>query len=248
MRTRIRHKDMRQLTPNTPARDVGEEQTSRGRYFEADCLAADAVGDFVRISGAPVSGFFQVSKVDITDPSHTPTAGIITEKATSTRCFVVRFGLVDVSSFPSPPTLVPQGKQWIGLDSRLSASVPASGITQLIGHALSATEFLILEGSPPFDVKDGDHRGLDQLVHGIAENSFEEYTYAGNKITDIIVWETVAKSKRIRDHVFSYTGNKITTIVTRQYDGLGVIIPGETMTEAFTHSGPRVTDITRVLT
>lgn len=156
-RVRIRHKDIRQRAPSTPARDVGEEQTARGRYFEADCLAFDAVGDFVRITGAPALGFFQVSKVDITDPSHLPTAGIIVEKTTSTRCFVVRFGLVDVSSFPSVPTLVPQSKYWIGFDGRLrdSLPVPVSGIAvaQLVGHALSPTEFLLLEGSQPFKLR-----------------------------------------------------------------------------------------------
>lgn len=154
---RIRHKDIRQRTPNTPARDHGEEQTSRGRYFEADCLATDAVGDFVYISGATVGGFFQVAKVDITDPSHFPTVGIVVEKTTTTRCFIVRFGLVDVSSFPSAPTLTPQTKYWIGSDSRLSATMPSptSGVivSQTVGQALSSTEILILEGTQPYKLR-----------------------------------------------------------------------------------------------
>ena len=156
-RVRIRSKDVRQTTPNTPARDVGEENTTRGRYFEADCLATDVVGDFVYINGAPVSGFFQVTRVDITNPSHLPTVGIIVEKSTTTRCFVQRFGLIDVSTFPSAPTLVPQSKYWIGFDGRLRDTLPepVSGVAvaQLVGQALSTTELLLLEGSQPFKLR-----------------------------------------------------------------------------------------------
>jgi len=156
-RVRIRQSDIRQNTPNTPSRDAGEELSSRGRYFEADCTATDVVGDFVRVTGAPVNAFYQVGNVDITIPAHMPVAGIITEKSTLTRCFVVRFGIVDVGLFPSPPVLVPGQKYWVGFDGRLTPSmpVPVSGISivQLIGHALSQNELLLLEGSTPFKLK-----------------------------------------------------------------------------------------------
>ena len=42
------------------------------------------------------------------------------------------------------------------------------------------------------------HRPLDQLVHLIAETSFEEFLYAGNKVTDIIVWTNSGKTQKIR--------------------------------------------------
>ncbi len=105
-----------------------------------------------------------------------------------------------------------------------------------------------------FDLRSGtglseaNHRNVDQLVHEIAEDSFEEYTYSGSKVTDIVVWETAAKLKRIRDFAFTYTGSKVTTAVTRHYDAAGAIITGETMTETFAYSGGQVSDITRVLT
>lgn len=156
-RVLIRHKDLRQHTPNTPARAFSEEDSLRGRYFEADCIATDTVGDFVYITGAPVGGFFQVKKVDITDAGHLPTAGVIVEKTTTTRCFVVRFGLIDVSSFPSAPTLTPQSKYWIGFDGRLRDSLPTpvsgTAVAQLVGHALSTTELLLLEGTQPIKLR-----------------------------------------------------------------------------------------------
>lgn len=158
-RSYIRHRDLRIVTDDVSAKDIekSEHDFARGRYFEADCLATDEVGDFVHISGPPVGGSFQVTQVDITNPAHMPTAGLITEKTSATRCFVVRFGVVDVSSFPGAPTLVPQGKYWIGFDGKLSSTVPVpvSGVAvvQLVGLALSDTELLIQEGSQPFKLR-----------------------------------------------------------------------------------------------
>lgn len=152
-RVRIRHKDIRQRTPNTPARDSGEERTARGRYYEADCLATDEIGDFVKVSGPPVSGLFQVTKVDITNPADMPTSGIIVEKSSPTRCFVVRFGLVDVS----PTVLVPGQKYWVGFDSKLRNTIPTPvtgvAVSQLVGQAFSSTELMLLEGAQPIKLR-----------------------------------------------------------------------------------------------
>jgi hypothetical protein len=93
----------------------------------------------------------------------------------------------------------------------------------------------------------GQHRALDQLIHGIAENSFEEITYTGNKVTAIIVWTTAGKTTKIREELFTYTGNQATTIVTKQYDGAGALIVGETMTETLSYTGTKIDDITRVM-
>jgi hypothetical protein len=93
----------------------------------------------------------------------------------------------------------------------------------------------------------GSHRPLDQLVHGIAENSFEEINKTGNKVDSIIVWTTAGKTQKIREEIFTYTGSKITTIVTKQYDGAGVLVAGETMTETLSYTGANLDDITRVM-
>jgi len=96
-------------------------------------------------------------------------------------------------------------------------------------------------------LSEGQHRALDQLVHGIAENSYEEITYTGNKVTSIIVWTSVAKTTKIREETFTYTGNNVTTIVTKQYDVAGALIVGETMTETLAYTGNKIDDITRVM-
>jgi hypothetical protein len=104
-----------------------------------------------------------------------------------------------------------------------------------------------------FDLRSGTglseaaHRNLDQLPHLIAEDSFEEYTYSGNKVTDIIIWTDDGKTVKIREENYTFSGSQVSTVVTKQYDGAGTIIVGETMTETFSYSGNTVTSIARVL-
>lgn len=104
-----------------------------------------------------------------------------------------------------------------------------------------------------FDLRSGSglspagHRALDQLVHDVAEDSFEEYLFSGNKVTDIIVWTNSGKTQKIRETIFTYSGLKVSTVTVKQYDGAGVLIVGETMTETFTYSGNFVSSIDRVM-
>jgi len=98
--------------------------------------------------------------------------------------------------------------------------------------------------SPPFGEQ---HRPLDQLVHLIAEDSYEEILYTGSRVDSITVWETSAKIKKIREELFTYTGNKVTQVVTKQYDGAGAVAVGETMTEIFTYTGNKVTNTARTV-
>jgi hypothetical protein len=93
----------------------------------------------------------------------------------------------------------------------------------------------------------GSHRPLDQLVHAIAEDSFEEINKTGNKVDSIIVWTTAGKTQKIREELYTYTGNQVTTIVTKQYDAGGALIVGETMTETLSYTGSNLDDITRVM-
>ena len=92
------------------------------------------------------------------------------------------------------------------------------------------------------------HRNEDQLVHLLAEDSFTEYTYSGNKITKIEVFTDSGKTVLIRDETYTYTGNLVTKIETQHYDGAGSAIVGEKYTEDFTYAGGKVDDITGTLT
>ena len=59
-------------------------------------------------------------------------------------------------------------------------------------------------------IPETEHRSLDQLVHDVAESSYDEVVYTGNKVTEYITWETASKLKKIRHVTVTYTGKKVT--------------------------------------
>ena len=109
--------------------------------------------------------------------------------------------------------------------------VDMSGITNGQGLAYNTTSKQFEPQTFAGGYDSTTHRAEDQLVHDIAEDSFEEYTYSGNKVTSIIVWTDSGKTQKIREALFTYSGSKVQTIVTKQYDGAGTLIVGETMTD-----------------
>lgn len=97
------------------------------------------------------------------------------------------------------------------------------------------------------DLTESAHEELDQLVHEIAEDSFDEVVYGvGNRVTGYIVWETSGKLKKIREEAYTYAGNLVTSIVVIQYDAAGVL--KEQFMETVAYTGNRVDSITRVVT
>jgi hypothetical protein len=89
------------------------------------------------------------------------------------------------------------------------------------------------------------HDTINQLVHGIAENSYKEYTYSGTKVTDVIIWTDSGKTVKIREYNITYTGSKVSTYVTKQYDNAGSLL--ETKTDTYVYSGANVSNITTVM-
>lgn len=90
------------------------------------------------------------------------------------------------------------------------------------------------------------HRYLDELVHDIAESSYEEYTYTDGKITALTVWTNTDKTIKIREEQYSYTGSNIDEIIIIQYDATGIEI--ERITEIITRQGSQILSIDRELT
>jgi hypothetical protein len=118
----------------------------------------------------------------------------------------------------------------------------------------NGTSFRMKDSTGVFDPRTGGtgltaatHRPLDQLVHNIAEDSFEEYTYTASRVTKLTIWTDNGKTIKIRESDFTYSGSQIATAVTRQYDAAGVLIVGDPMTESFTFTGSNVTSIERVM-
>lgn len=90
------------------------------------------------------------------------------------------------------------------------------------------------------------HRELDQLVHDITENSFDEILKGVcGKIESYTTWTSPAKTLKIREQLISRDPLlRVSSVVTKQYDGLGIVV--ETLTETLARdSNGRVISITR---
>lgn len=96
-------------------------------------------------------------------------------------------------------------------------------------------------------ITESEHRSLDQLVHDIAETSYDEIVYTAGKVTRYTTWQTASKVKRIREITVTYSGNQVTNIKTEQFDSDGNLITGETINEVPTYSGSQITAVTRTL-
>jgi hypothetical protein len=142
----------------------------------------------------------------------------------------------------------PALEEELQLENVASDPTVVGGITQNAGALIGKDSIGAFNLRSGTGISEGSHRTLDQLVHEIAETSFDEFNYTGNQVDDIITWTTAGKTQKIREQLFTYSSNKISVIVTKQYDGAGVLIVGETLTETFAYSGSKVASITRVLT
>ncbi|MEE9358891.1 MAG: hypothetical protein V3U85_00255 [Hyphomicrobium sp.] len=115
-----------------------------------------------------------------------------------------------------------------------------------VGHiVLDGTKFKAQDGDGVFPIR--DHRSEDQLVHDIAENSFTEFVYTGNRIDAVDIYTDATKTQFIRRQLYTYTANRVTQIVTEQYDAAGVLIVGETLTDTIAYVGNNVDDIAAVI-
>lgn len=121
---------------------------SSANALEAVCLASDAVGDVVRISGDAVGGLAQVEKVDVSDSSKMPGVGVILTKHTDVTCTVLQSGIVSASGLVS-------GKVYFVSSSGRPTEIPPSpgpGATlmlQTVGVAIDTARLML---QPSFDM------------------------------------------------------------------------------------------------
>lgn len=90
------------------------------------------------------------------------------------------------------------------------------------------------------------HPALDQLVHSIAETSYEKLTYSGSKVTNRTYWTDSGMTVKIREYAYTYSGQKIATETITQYDGAGSAVL--TLTGTYTYSGAAIDNIDWVIT
>jgi hypothetical protein len=88
------------------------------------------------------------------------------------------------------------------------------------------------------------HEDLDTLVHEIAEDCYTEYTYSGNKISNIDIYTDVTKTTKIRDFAYTYTGNRVQTETVRQYNAAGTVT--KTMAYTYSYSSGKIASVSGV--
>jgi hypothetical protein len=90
------------------------------------------------------------------------------------------------------------------------------------------------------------HRGLDQLVHLVAETSYLELTRTSGRVSDIIYWTDNTKTTKVRETNITRTSGQVSQIVVKQYDGTGTL--NETLTGTVTRTSGQASSIDWVLT
>lgn len=99
--------------------------SSSDKTFSANCLAGDALGACVYVTGASVAGVPQVATCDPSDETKMPAVGIIVAKPGATDATVQRFAIADLSG--SAAVLVPASRAWVGYSGLPVTTVPAVG-------------------------------------------------------------------------------------------------------------------------
>lgn len=86
--------------------------SSSDKTFSANCLAGDALGACVYVTGASVGGVPQVATCDPSDESKMPAIGIIVSKASATDATVQRFAIADLTG--SGVAFTPAARAFVG--------------------------------------------------------------------------------------------------------------------------------------
>jgi len=125
-----------------------------------------------------------------------------------------------------------------------SMSIEDAAFTEIANGTLDAyVSTVVLDGY----IKAEDHKTLDQLVHNVAEDSFDEFIYTNfHRVSSIITWENQTKIKKIKERQISYAGIKVSEIITIQYDPEGA--ETERLTETFNYKGFNIDNVVRTLT
>lgn len=57
-----------------------------------------------------------------------------------------------------------------------------------------------------------DHEVVDSLVHDLAETSYVEITYGEDGPSAVTVWQTDAKTNKVREAIISYSGGSVSVV------------------------------------
>ena len=88
------------------------------------------------------------------------------------------------------------------------------------------------------------HRLLPQLTHWIDASTYDEILREFGKVASITTWNSISKTRKIREELVTRASGKVSQLVAIQYDELGV--EKERLTEIYTRTNGKISSITRV--
>lgn len=182
---------------------------------------------------------WEVAPLDIVEITGCSASGLYTVESISDQQNLIVAESIPTSTGGYISIYHPPGATRIGVDDSTFQNISGSNLQELLESIDDS--FIQTSG-----ITVGTHRNIDQLVHLIAEDSYEEYTYSGILATNITIWTNSGKTTKIREEQYTYgVGNKVDTLTTIQYDSLGNV--EETLVETYTYSGIKVISIDRDL-
>lgn len=184
----------------------------------AYCLAGDAVGDLVYVSGVPVGGVMQVAKADPNAAGKHPATGVIIQKLTSTTCILqchcitpdLYGGLTIGKLYWLGPAGTPVLTPVAAAPQAIGVSISASAISLNFDEDVKPTtggggnpwvedEFSPTNGQVTFILSQAptDANSVVFLANGVAADDGVDYTRSGQTITWTDVWFVMDTSDKV---------------------------------------------------
>lgn len=83
---------------------------------------------------------------------------------------------------------------------------------------------------------------LEKMFNDAFDNAYTEFTYTGDNLTKIEIWDTAGKVSKLFTRDLSYTGDNLTSVTTTDEQST------EVLSTTFSYTGDNITNITKTIT
>lgn len=73
-------------------------------------------------------------------------------------------------------------------------------------------------------LSEAEHELLDTLTHELAEDCWTEIVRASGYVSEVIVWTSNGKTKKIREYLVARSAGRVSSITVKNYDSMGVLV------------------------
>lgn len=150
------------------------------------------------------------------------------KEVTGKNTFTVNESISDATS-GDLNAYMPTGATLVGVDNRSWVNITGSTLQAVLDSADTQIDN---------NIDPTKHQNLDQLVHGVAENSYTEMTYSGEYVTKEVIWQSSNKTTKIREYTYTWRNRLLTQASVTQYDANGNAV--KTVTRDYTRSNRQV--------